>query len=789
MKKNFVASMLCGVYLVALSVPARAQEGTSTTGQSTTGEAGIAADKADASISLDEVIVTAQRREENLQRIGVAVSAVTSKDLLNAGISQSDDLGKVVPSLQVQPTAGTTVSIYLRGVGTQSGNAYAENAVAFNFNGIYIGRPTAAVGTFFDLQRVEVVKGPQGTLYGRNATGGAINVIPNRPALGELSGAVDLEYGNYDNKRGSAFVNLPLGDKVALRLAGQAVDRDGYLSDGTQDEHGQAGRLSLLFQPSSDWSAVLVADYFHAGGKGQGGVLAPGSRFPPGTGANTAPPLKDRIGASDPISIAALASYASTLFGPPFCGGFGNLLTSGCVITPANNTLDSNFYGVSATIEGDIGFGTLTVIPAYRRTETNEDGYIVGFRINKVENTDQKSLEVRLASRDDQRLRYVLGGFYFAEDQDANNFFTLGTLSTNRFTPKLSTDSKAVFAQLTFDVSDTFRLIGGARYTDETKDALTRSAAGGLPGAVLPPLGSPFSGHLNFKKTTWKAGAEWDVRPRSLIYANVATGFKSGGFYTALPPQNTFGPENLTAYTIGSKNRFLDNRLQINVEGFYWDYTDQQVSFVGGINTAIGVQSGGITVNAGKAKIYGTELEAVFALTDADRFTANVQYLHGSYDSLVFDAFSSTGGAIRQGCTILSSRLANPGVNAARFYTTDCSGMQTLNSPEWTTNLGYQHVFELSSDMSLTFGANTQYVSSRQLALNYLPETRQGAYHMSDAYLMLEGPGKRWSVAGYINNIEDTTVLSFGGLKPVVDVAYVALRPPRTYGVRMGYRF
>lgn len=778
MRSAIIRAALASISVIAMASPANAQTSSNAAGAAEDTQYGLA-----------DIVVTAQRRAENLQKVGIAVSAVTGDSLTKAGISQPDDLGKLVPALQVQPSAGSSVSIYLRGVGAQSGNAYAENAIAFNFGGVYIGRPTAPVGTFFDLERVEVVKGPQGTLYGRNATGGAINVLPARPKTGELGGNVNLEYGNYDNKRASGALNIPIGDVVALRVAGQVVDRNGYLSDGTQDEKGQAARVSLLVEPSSDWSALFVADYFHLGGKGQGSVLAPGSGFPAGTGLNGAPSLDNRIGASDPRSIAALAAYAATLGGPPFCGGFGNLLASGCVITPANDSyLDNQYYGISATIEGNMGFGTLTVIPAYRRTETRENGYIPGFRINKVEKTDQSSIEVRLTSNSDQQLRYVLGGYYFVENQDADNFFTLGNLSTNRFTPRLTTKSYAAFGQLTFDISNSFRLIGGARYTNETKDAVTRNAAGGLPGAIYPNLGDPFTGHLNFQKVTWKAGVEWDAAPQSLLYANVATGFKSGGFFTALPPANSFAPEKLTAYTLGAKNRFLDNKLQFNVEAFYWDYRDQQVTFVGGVATANGIQSGGITVNAGKATMYGAEVEAVFAPTPLDQFTANIQYLRGKYDSLVFDAFSNTGAALRQGCDILSSRLANPGVNNARLYTTDCSGQQTINSPRWTANLGYQRTFALGA-MRLIAAANTRIESSRELALNYLPETRQGSYMMSDASLTLEGPDRRWSLTGYINNIEDKTLLSNAGLKPVIDVVYVALRPPRTYGARMSYKF
>ena len=732
---------------------------------------------------LQDIVVTAERRSESLQRTALAVSAVTGEDLVKTGVTDAAGIGRLVPALQVQPSGGTT-SFYLRGVGTQSGNSFAENAVAFNFNGVFVSRPTAPAGAFYDLQRVEVVKGPQGTLYGRNATGGAINVLPNRPKLGELSGNINLEYGNYDSKKGSGAINLPLGSTVALRVAGQVVDRNGYLSDGYDDEKGEAVRASLLFQPSSDWSFLLVGDYFKQHGKGSGEVLIPTSTF-------SAPALDLRIGGSDPRSIAAVTRYAATLTAPPFCGGVGGFVRSGCVLTPGTDGyLNNRFWGVSATVEGNMGFGKLTVIPAYRRTEADYRTYLPGFLGQIKDNSDQMSLEVRLSSNNDQRLRYVLGLFYFNEQQETDNFFSQGNLSQSHLAPRLKTESKAAFGQLTFDLAPTLRLVAGGRYTKENKSQVTVSAAGGLPGPINPPLGAPVLGSLAFEKFTWKAGVEWDAGPRSLIYANVATGFKTGGFFLASPPNNSYAPEKLTAYTIGTKNRFMGNKLQVNLEAFYWDYKDQQVTFVGGVRAGTGLfVQGGTTVNAGKSRIYGAELELQFAPTQADRFSADVQYLNGKYNSLLTANFSNTGAPIPTGCTVVGNRLANPGVNAARFYDTDCSGKPTVQSPKWIANINYEHTFELGSDLELTAGARTSLSSSFYLNANFQENERQGSFMTSDAYLTLEGPGKRWSISGYINNIEDKVIFARAGNRPILNFSYATLRPPRTYGVRVGYRF
>jgi iron complex outermembrane receptor protein len=731
---------------------------------------------------LGEIVVTAQRREESLQRAAVAVTAVGGEDLVNAGITETANLGRLVPSLVVQPTGGTT-SFFLRGVGTNSQNSFAENAVAFNFNGIYVGRPTAPAGVFYDLERVEVVKGPQGTLYGRNATGGAINVIPKKPVLGTFGGEGFFEYGNYDSKKSVVALNIPIGDTVALRLAGQVVDRDGYISDGYDDDKGEAFRASLLIEPSDRWSMLLVADYYNQGGKGAGAVLLPEARY-------TVPALEDRVSISDPRARAAIRQLASGIFAPPFCGGPGNFVNSGCVALPGSDGFqDSKFFGISATVTGDMGFGTLTVIPAYRRSDVDLLTYLPGFAGVVKDLAEQTSLEVRLASNEDQRLRYVLGLFYFGENQITENFFRQGNISTTRFTPRLSTESVAAFGQLTFDITDTLRLVAGGRYTKEDKKQLTSVASGGLPGPITPPLSAPFTGDLSFEKFTWKAGLEWDAGPQSLVYANVATGFKSGGFFVAQPPNNTFAPETLTAYTIGAKNRFFDNKLQLNIEAFYWDYNDQQITFVGGVRTAGGIfAQGSTTVNAGKSRIYGAEFEARFAPSRNDLFSLNVQYLNGKYDSLITANFSPTGAPVTTGCTTLGSRLANPGVNGARFYDIDCSGRPTVNSPEWALNLGYERTFELTDQLNLIFGARGNIESSRFMNSNFRPEERQGSFAMADAYATLEDRGG-WSITAFINNITDEEVLARAGTRPILDFPVGTLRPPRTYGVRFGFNF
>lgn len=741
--------------------------------------------EAQSSDGVADIVVTAQRREESLQRAAVAVTAVTGDSLVNAGVTNTADIQKLVPALKISPTGGTS-SLFLRGVGTNSQNSFSENAVAFNFNGVYIARPSALAGVFYDLDRVEVVKGPQGTLYGRNATGGALNVVARKPQLNTFSGNFMGELSSYNGRNINAAINAPLGANAALRVAGQLIKHDGYLSDGYDDEDGKALRASLLFKQSSDFSVLLVGDYFKQGGKGAGSVLLPNSSF-------VVPPLADRIGIASPRATDAIRAFAATRPAPPFCGGAGGLVTSGCVDLPqTTGYLDNEIYGLTGIIEANLGFATLTVQPAYRKSNVDYATYLPGFRGEVQEDADQFSLETRLASNGSGPLSYVFGAFYFSEDLVASNFFRQGDLSTTRFTPNVKTKSYAGFGQLTYSLSDTVRAVVGGRYTKESKDQLTASVSGGRPLAVNPPLGAPFAGSLDFNKFTWKAGLEWNPAPSSLVYANVSTGFKSGGFFVAAPPSNTFLPEELTAYTVGTKNRFLGNKLQVNAEAFYWNYKDQQITFVGGVLTGNGIYAqGSRTENAGKSRMYGLELETLFQPTRNDRFNFNVQYLNGKYNTLKTANFSGTGAPVATGCTVLGSRLANPTVpgNAARFYDIDCSGKPAVNAPRWSINAGYEHAIQISGTARVLLGARTTIETSRYLNANFRTEEKQGSYMMSDAYITGEFANGAVNATLFVNNLENTEVIQRAGTRPVLDFPVGKLAPPRVWGVRLGYRF
>ena len=780
MRHSMLAS---GVALAAMAMaasPAAAQDGadeeaTAPTATSEPSEGG------------DDIIVTAQRRSESLQNTALAVAAVGGGDLQKLGVADVTALSKAVPSLIVQPATGTSVGFYLRGIGSLVGNAFTENPIAFNFNQVYVARPAALLGTFYDIERVEVLKGPQGTLYGRNATGGAINVIPKAPRLGEFGADINFEVGNYDAIRTQAAVNIPLGDNMALRVAGQIAHRDGYLSDGYDDEIGQAARGSLLWE-SGRAKVTLTADYFHQGGKGTGSVLVP-SPLAPG-----APSPKDRIGSADPISTGALydAILASPL--PPPAKADGAL--PGIIRPKQDGFVDSEFWGVSANIDYDLDFATLTVIPAYRDSRPNYLSYNAGYYSRVQEVAKQKSLELRLASNGGGPLQFVLGGYYFDEDQAALNHFLQGAVLSTKFSVDLQNRSTALFGQATYEILPDFRLVGGIRYSHERKKNATALTQTGIFAGVpvdpfdnnVPPV--LVGGDRKFNKVTWKGGIEWNVTPDNLVYANVATGFKSGGFFVAAL-DNSFDPEVITAYTFGSKNRFGD--LTINLEAFYWDYKDQQVNYIGptrnlNANGAVVVGSGLVTTNAGASRIYGAELELAYRVFDKGRFTANLQYLNGKYTEFKYLAASANPNPPRTACSATPTVDPQfPQTPPATTFLIDCSGRPQINSPEWSFNAGYEHRFALGASTDLVAGARTKIEGSRFLSPEYLPEQKQGAYRTSDLYLTLDKGS--WSVTAFVNNVENKTIYAGTSLRPVYPVVFNILRAPRTYGVRAGFSF
>lgn len=727
-----------------------------------------------------DIIVTASRRSENVQRTALAIQAISSDALVKANVVKPEDLSVVAPGVSIA-SGGNYPQTYVRGIGNYATDSYAEGAVAYNLDGVYISRPWATRGIFYDLDRVEVLKGPQGTLYGRNASGGAINVITARPRLGVFQGFAEAEVGNYDLVRGTAAINIPIGEKAAIRVAGAVTSRSGYLSDGYDDDKEQSGRIQLLWKPTDRLSILLNAGYAHIGGKGGGSVALPAR---PGSSPwlGTSDPSVQQIFRSEP-GIGGLLTY-------PRDDGFVNM----------------HAYNVGADISYDFGPATLTIVPAYRDAKLSDKTYVPGFYDRNHTHDQQTSLEARLSNAS-SRLKWVLGGYYFNEDQSPYGGLPIATIlqgvNAQVISPTSNTLSIAAFGQATYGLTSTLRLTGGLRYTYERKLQSGGTSVYGFPGAtgcasnsvfdpatISPPLfcrtDIPLAGRLTYKNVTFKAGFEFDVGPQSMAYANVSTGFKSGGFFAA-PQPNTFQPEKLTSFEAGIKNRFLDNRLQINLEGFYYRYSNHQEAHLG--PTSLPGFFTFITENAGKAKSYGAALDVVYALTRNDRFTLMAQYNKSKYDTFLYNNPTSAFGPPVTGCSVGPVRNGN--------QTVDCSGKQLVRAPTWSGTAGYSHTFDLASGASIEASGQVEFASSSYLSIDFLENAKQSAYAIGNFDLTYTPEGKRWSVSAYVHNVAEQAVYTQSFRSPFISannpvaggLNLASIRAPRTFGGRVRYNF
>lgn len=779
---------------------------------------------------IGEIVVTAQRRTESIQKAAIPIDAVKGDDLLQRGIGNAADLTRAVPSLSIPAPGAGVASVFIRGVGNITTSSYNDPAVTPSYDGVVLGRSGGVFGAaFYDLQRVEVLKGPQGILYGRNATGGAINVLPARPELGVNSMGFNLAYGNYDQIDVDARANIATGENTALRIAGAYMTHDGYNKDGTDDAKRGSLRAQFLYEPSTDLSVRLGADYSHVGGKGVGGNYL-GAFVPTGSGYTF---VSSGLAQSEGFNSEASRAWISTQLGGPGLD-FRRPMQS-------DPSQDITYWGVNAEFNLQTGIGKLTVIPAYRKTRERSEFYGPAFNTGNVrEDTKQSSLEARLAGKAGM-FDYVVGGFYFNETIDANNIYNQEfVLPIQTYTAK--TESLAAFGQLTAHVSDRVRLVGGARYTHDKKtvnglinniiavcnesappfcigqmphlpnffnadDAIGWLGSNGFINtnvAISPPSNTTKSGQIiypivngangiilktynnindtdTFSRVTWKASAEFDVTPTSLVYATVESGYRAGGIQMVDSPlKEKYKPEFITAYTIGSKNRFLNNKLQVNLEGFIWKYRDQQITY-------FTVDSNGTLIssneNAGRSTIKGFDVDVIVKPASGTTLGAKVQYLDSKYEELTltsaipFDNFN---------CPVSGS--AGTTSNGSPIISYDCSGKQLLYSPKWTVNLSAEQVVPLGNDLELVANVDTAWRDSQWAAFEFLDFERVPAYWTTGASVSLRAPEGAWGLTAYVQNIENERRNLTPQSSPM-GVAVAHYSAPRTYGLRFSANF
>lgn len=781
------------------------------------------APRAAAKGEIAEVIVTAQRRSESTQRSSLSIEVFGGEQLQEAGIAQARDLVKLAPGVQIGQ-GGPAAQVYVRGVGAFTATPLGNPAVAVNVDGVYVSRAQAIEGNFYDLERIEVVKGPQGTLYGRNASGGAINLISNKPRFDRVSGELGVEAGNYGLRKGELAVNYPVSNVLALRAALQVVERDGYSNQGMDDDRHRSGRVHALFKPSADLSLLLSADVSHVGGKGPAyvykgidptfaaAILAKGGSLPTDPRANgTDPQMQSMfygIGAALGLCIpnAALAAAANAAGPAPVRGAPQGLCPAGqsSLLSPPGNAMfdqqpfvDNDFANFSAELNWNLGYATLTVLPAFRKVENRYVTFPLVTYVDssggQAEKSNTRSLEVRLGNAG-ERLKWVLGAYYSSEDQSAATETTAGALLARNINYyENGSESKAVFGQLSYSLSPSLRAIGGLRYTHENRaiDGRNVSAGAGLPFVPGQPcylkadpcLRDTFIGERSYRNTSYKTGLEYDLNKNQMVYVTLATGYKGGGPNPVSLPGtvNTasfFEPEKLTSLEAGSRNSFLGNRLRVNLEAFYWKYRNAQQNY-STLNAMGNVV--GSTANAGQATIYGADLAVTYKPAPNDTLQLGLELLHSNFDTFLYTSAGAIAG-VTTGCRVA------PGTP---FPTLDCSGFELPRAPKHSGSASWSHVFELGNGGALEATLSAQFAASRYLTADFTPAARAAGYVSGDFNLAYSAPGDGWTLSAFVRNLNDATIYTGAFTTPGVfrSLTLANIGAPRTFGLRLNTRF
>jgi iron complex outermembrane receptor protein len=699
-------------------------------------------------VGLQEVVVTAQKRTENLQTASVAVDVASSKDIERQGITYAIDLQEIMP--EVRFISADQMTVQIRGLGTINDNPGVDSAVAYSQDGIYLAHPEALTPVLFDLQRVESVLGPQGTLYGRNATAGVINFVTNDPGP-EFGGYARVGYGNYADINSEAALNVPLGNSLFLRIAEGTDKHSPYDRDLSNDQDAYAARVKLLYDAGGPLRILLALEGAERNsvGNSYGGICPPGN-------------------------IA------------PACAGVPWQPWSGLQFAPSAIN-DDTLWGTSLTINYNLDWAQLVSLTGFRSYDfkaiTNPGWYngVDEFDYLHPEHSRFLTQELRIASPANSPITWVGGLYYSHESQpsyvqfDYNQtvlqaFFGLPPGYFQKLAITSSNyQSEAAFGDVTVPLFAGLRARAGVRVTHESKDA-TGTVDSGLLG---PPVFLFGPTQINqstetITKPTWKAGLDYDVTPKNLLYATVSTGFKSGGLNNlpAATGLSTYAPETVIAYEAGSKNRFFEDTLQVNLAAFHYDYKGYQTfEFYQPTGGPFAGATLFPTLNSQTASFTGGEIQLKWVPTPADVVGLNVNLLNNRFD------------------TFYVALPYSPPV--------DLSDTPIPLSPKQTYTLNYEHNFHLPIGV-LSFGLNPQYVT-RQLATGNQGSTTnsasywQAGYLKSNANVSLQLPDSGWTVYAFVRNIENKAVVNTvaGGYPILQNIAFVnaMLDPPRTYGL------
>jgi iron complex outermembrane receptor protein len=684
-------------------------------------------------MGVEEVVVTAQRRGERLQDVPITVTVLGTEEVEQARIQQLGDVASRTPGLNFDAFPASQPRIAIRGIGSSDRGAAGDPSAAVFLDDIYLGRPAAVAFDAFDVERIEVLKGPQGTLYGRNVVGGAINILSRRPEVDRFDAGAEATAGNFERLDGAAFVNAPFADgKAAMRASGSWRTHDGYVKNTftgnrVEDQDTSSARLQIFGEPREGLRLSLGVDGTRDRGTGP---------------AQHALDLDE--GADEAVFWTVDRDRKHTAGA---IDGFQNRDT----------------WGVRAQVDLDLSFGTLTYLGSYRDLDYhvrydfdggNAATNLIDIAGGNDEQSNFYSNEVRLGSLPDSDVSWVVGLYNFGNDTDRLDTLDLtiaGDAGTEIYTQAATLDSYAVFGDMSVPLGERFAITGGVRYSTDDKEYRVSNTAG---NAVFR-AGESFDVTVSesYDAVTYRAGVQFHPSVDHLFYTMISRGFKSGGFQdtpsSAADARDGFDPEYATQYEVGQKSTFLGGALVWNNTLFLMDYTDLQTR-----RTLDNLSA--VTDNAGEATIKGYETYLGWRVFDGARLVASY-----AYTDATFDTFEP-----------------EPGVSYA--------GNRISRTPEHKLVISPAYEFRLSSGASFTLAADYSYESKIfDDNSNLGPEVREPTDFV-DARIIYSSVGNHWSVSLWGKNLTDELTRTYQAT--FLGANFGAYNPPRTYGATFSWK-
>lgn len=718
---------------------------------------------------LEEVVVTSQKREENLQDVPIAVSVVSGDNIRSGGIKNLQDLSASVPNLYIAESF-VGDSMFIRGIGSGQNNLGFEQAVGQVVDGFFYGRSRFSRVSFLDVERVEVLKGPQGALLGKNTTAGAINITSEKPTK-EFEAWVSPTW-EFEADEGISIegaVSGPLSESISGRIAMSYIDRDGFIKNTTTGEDDASAedlvaRISLAWDLSDDIDALFqyqYGDLDHEGGNNQYSHCDKTSQQVPG--------------------IPVIVNFTSIFTAIAADDCKANYKRSGTLMNTNGENVEgkeTDFDTYALTINWDLGDYTLTSLTSYATYDYRDlqDGDrtsvdlatfgSLGTAPDFAEDYEHWSQELRITSVDNDKYNFIAGLYYLEKEQDTDygvHFYNIAGLAASRFvfTHEEGT-TYAAFGQMTYHLNDQWDLTFGARYTYEEKEAssvqlpldpFSSTSTPPVDTCMLPAAGTCFRHDINddFDEENFSPmlTVQWRPNGESMYYASIKRGFKAGGYDHLLVSNEATDPdimdrfrfdsEEVTSYELGMKLTFADGSAQLNGAIFLSEFEDLQLG--GFLNSTDTIN---IVTNAGSADSQGGEFDLRWLATDQLTLFAAVAYLdsrYGDYEDAPCYTLQTSG------C-----------VNGRQ----DLTDKKLQFASDWKGTLSAEYVWSLSRGLELTGFAQLSYVDAFPLQADLDPKLWQGSYTKFDARLTLSNEDNSWELSLIGKNLGDKLTSNYG---------------------------